>query len=55
VIVTLHEDFKPEDEITLENWAFEFGSLFDEKYSGGFREVGTCNRDQALELLGEIS
>jgi hypothetical protein len=49
-----HEDFTPEDDITLEDWAYLFGSSFDEKYSGGFRECGTCNRDQALELLEEI-
>jgi hypothetical protein len=47
--------FKPEDKIPLENWAFEFGSTFDEKYEGSFRQIGTCNRDQALELLEAIA
>jgi len=49
------EDFAPDDQITLEDWAFEFGSLFDEKYSGSFRGRSTCNRDQALKILEAIA
>jgi hypothetical protein len=48
------KDFKPEDKATLEDWAFEFGSLLDEKYSGFFGRMSTCNRDQALELLAQV-
>jgi len=51
------EEFNAEDhQVILEDWAFNFGSTFDQKYGSiMFRGVGTCDRDQALELLEVIA